>query len=243
MSSLFNSTQQRSSLEGAISQLEAQYLDSATLFLTTTPLITNDVEQATSISLTANNVVSISWQPRAWLPITGTGGLNTVQRTDKTYIPFGIQDGRSRKCGGDTTGSFGLGHARTSRDATLNVGTAMPTLGQRLTIALGGNFHSGATADFSAYTNQLFPGVSQPSVFPASIQTSADASTYGWYFEPRLNFNSAVLRRARIPVGRRERQGTHAAYNGTGVTTGGVGGLRCFPQDRLFFVDRGRPTE
>ena len=237
-SSLFNSNQQRSSLEGAIPQLEGGYIFPA--LLGTTPLIQNDVERATSGSLASTNAVTVTWQPYAWLPLDATGGLNAIQRTDNSYIPFGVNSSGSAINGGDTTGSYGLGRG-TSRDATLTAGTAMPLLRQHLTLAIGGNVYSQSTADFTAYTDQLAPGVSTPTSFPTTGcgqstcpsffgQSVASANTYGWYMEPRLNISSRFFAAPgfRLDGGS---GGTHASYN-----TGSIGGLSAFPKIDLSWI-------
>jgi TonB-dependent SusC/RagA subfamily outer membrane receptor len=62
-SSLFNSAQQRSSLEGAITQLDGEYLNPTVLSgmeFNGTPLIDNEVEQATAGSLTATNALAFN---------------------------------------------------------------------------------------------------------------------------------------------------------------------------------------
>ena len=239
-SSLFNGTQQRGSLAQAIPQLEGHYIDSTVL--TTAPLIQNDVERATDNQQTTTNALTLNWQPYPWLPLSGTGGLNTIQRTDQTYIPFGVDysgtscaSSLSNLCTGDTTGYFGLGRG-VSHDQTLNVGTGIPMLRQHLTLGLGGNFHSSTTEDFSAATPSLAPGVASPTSFTtcpdgtsgcgSASQKSSGTSTYGWYIEPRLNFASRffVAPGFRLDGGS---GGSHASYSTGGFTNGG---LSAFPK-------------
>ena len=69
-SSLFNSNQQRSDLEQAIPQLEAQFVDVSQL--SNTPLITNDVDHITASNLTSTNTVSLNWQLTPRAPVTAT---------------------------------------------------------------------------------------------------------------------------------------------------------------------------
>ena len=157
-------------------------------------------------NLTSTNALTVQWQPASWLPLDATVGLNTMQRNDETYIPYGVNtggigQGPDLNNDGDTTGSYGLGHG-TSHDQTLNVRTAIPSLAQHITLAVGGNVYSSSTADFTAYTNQLSPGIAIPPTFdcPSGIQgcishtgqSTSDQSTYGWYFELR----GSILRRA-----------------------------------------------
>lgn len=210
MSSLFNSRQQQGSLQQAIGQLEGEYIDPTQL--ASTSLIQNDVERATSAQLTSTNALTLNWQLRPWLPVTATGGLNTIQRTDNTYIPFGVNscaEGGISAIGpglqqfgdcafvGDTTGFYGLGHG-TSQDKTLTVGTSIPM--RFVTLAIGANLADESTADFSASSNHLAPGISTPSSFFQGENCSSFSgcgtnsttawSTYGWYVEPRLNVAS-----------------------------------------------------
>ena len=201
MSSLFSSTQQQGSLQQAVGQLEGEYIDSTQL--TSAPLIQNDVERATSAQLTSTNALTLNWQPYVWLPLTATGGLNTIQRNDATYIPYGVNScaeggilavGQpAGSCNGDTAGYYGLGRGN-SQDKTLMVSTEIPL--RVLKLGVGTNLTNESTADVSAATHQLAPGVSIPTSFPtlnnASSLTQATTawSTYGWYVEPRFNINS-----------------------------------------------------
>ena len=203
-SSLFNSHQQQGSLQQAISQIEGEYIDPTQL--TNASLIQNDVERATDDQLTSTNALTFNWQPYPWLPLTATGGLNTIQRNDAAYIPYGVnacseggvsalgQNGcNSSGITDDTTGYYALGRG-TSQDKTLTVGTSIPV--RLLTLGIGANLTNQSTADVSASTNQLAPGVSTPTSFPTQNNASSFNqqttawSTYGWYAEPRFNVNS-----------------------------------------------------
>lgn len=238
-SSLFNSTQQRSSLEQAIPQLEGEYINSSTVFptsyvapynLSTAPLITNDVERATDRQLTATNVLQIGWRPLEWLPITVTGGLNSMQRTDETYVPFGVNSAGPGAALADTTGSFGSGRGST-QDNTLSLSTEVPVLQHHVLVTAGGNYHSGSADDFKAYTDQLAPGVSSPTSFtcpndPHCFTTAGTSAavTYGWFLEPRLNVASRFF----VAPGFRLDGGS----GGSQVTNSGgfTGGLSAFPK-------------
>ena len=243
MSSLFNSSQQRSDLEQAIPQLEAQFVDASTL--DKTPLITNDVDHITASNLTSTNAVSLNWQLTPRAPVTATVGVNSMQRTDLGYVPFGVNisgPGQAQ----DTNGYYATGRG-SSHDATFSIGTALPYFGQLLTVAVGGNANEVQTSDVVAGTQQLAPGVSTPVVFQSPFcgagcatfsQGTSDAATYGWYFEPRLNFNSRffIAPGFRLDGGS---GGSHAAYSAGGVNTGsglskgqtaGIGDLSLFPK-------------
>ena len=233
-SSLFKSDQQQGSLQQAISQLEGEYIDPTQL--SNTPLIQNDVERATAASLASTDALTLSWHQIPWLPVDATGGINTIQRTDQTYIPFGVNScteggvaalGQpAGGCTGDTTGSYGLGRG-TSQDNTLTVGTTIPV--KLMTLGVGGNLTQETTADVTAYTNQLAPGVSVPTSFPTENgastfnQSTSAASTYGWYVEPRLNFASRFF----IAPGFRLDGGSASGANA---------GLTAFPKIDLSYV-------
>ena len=170
-SSISNGNQQRSSLEQSIGQLEGRYISTQPYddinrgaghnggtILPGAPLVQNEMERATDGSYDVANTVTATWQPRPWLPLNGTGGFNTIQRTDETYIPYGVNSCSTRSnsdpnnvgnC--DSTGSFGAGHG-TSNNITLVAGTAMPFFSQRLTLALGGNVYNQSTNDIRVYT-------------------------------------------------------------------------------------------
>ena len=160
-------------------------------------------------------------------------------------MPFGVNisgPGQAQ----DTNGYYATGRG-SSHDATFNVGTALPYFGQLLTVAVGGNANEIQTSDVVAGTQQLAPGVSTPVVFQSTFcgtgcatfsQGTTAASTYGWYFEPRLNFNSRffIAPGFRLDGGS---GGSHAAYSAGGVNTGsglakgqtaGIGDLSVFPK-------------
>ena len=236
MSSLFNTAQQQGSLQGAILQLEGEYVSPA--LLAGTPLIQYDVQRATDQQLASNNALNINWRPVAWLPLNVTGGINTIQRTDETLIPYGINP-----CGplaynplgcGDTTGSYGLGRG-TSQDKTLTVGTTGIPL-KLVTLAVGANLTQESTADVTATTQQLAPGVTVPTTFLTTdcggtnqpgcatfSQATTAWSTYGWYIEPRLNVASKFF----VAPGFRLDGGSASGANA---------GLTAFPKIDLSFI-------
>ena len=233
-SSVYNSLQQRSSLEGAITQLEGEYINPA--LLGTSPLIVNEFERATDNELTSTNALTSSWQLTSWLPLTATAGLNTIQRTDNTLIPYGINSASVGNVVGDTTGSYGLGRG-VSEEKTLNIGTTVPF--RLVSVAVGGNYVGGSTNDFQAYTNQLSPGVTDPTTFPTSngaginssfSQSTSAVSTYGWYVEPTFNFLSRFF----VSPGFRLDGGSAVGSNA---------GLTGLPKIDLSYVAVDRPTQ
>jgi len=244
-SSLFKSTGQQGSLQQAITQLAGEYIGAdqevfnptynLPFNLATTPLIVNDVEKVTTASLTATNSVTIGWQPIWWLPLTATGGINTVQRTDEAYTPFGINAGGPGGSNGqvnntfdprDTTGYYSVGRGNT-QDNTLTVGTSIPVWHNRITLGLGGNLHSTSTGDFFASTNELGPGISTPTVFPNTTnsgvtssfsQSMTGGSTYGWYVEPRLNLSSRFFAAPGFRLDGGSASGNQGGFQGSGLT-------------------------
>ena len=238
-SSLLNSTQQQGSLQGAIAQLAGDYISPSGILGEAGKfggvggvLIAGDVERATSNAVTQTNGLSLHWQAASWLPLDLTGGINTIQRTDNTYVPFGVSATGLGSGFSDTTGSYGLGRG-VSHDQTLTIGTAIPL--KIVTLALGGNSFTESTADFSIFTNQLAPGVSTPTDFLCPVQSgcngtqsTAGASTYGWYVEPRLNVASKFF----VSPGFRLDGGS----GGRSTTSSGLNGLTAFPKVDLSYV-------
>ena len=266
-SSLFNSNQQQGSLQAAIDQLQGKYINGA-IFHTTgndrvqidttllmAPLIANDVERNTQSSLTSMNIVTLTWQARSWLPLTLTGGINTIQRIDQSYIPFGINNtGPGAACATvnsvcpstDTTGYYGLGRG-TSHVQTLDIGTQLPLSQAHMTLALGGDIYGLSTNDFATATNHLAPGISVPTQFltcgvsiqtnnvfgclnSPSSQSTTNQTTYGWYVEPRINVASKFF----VAPGFRLDGGSGGS---------GTGGLSLFPKIDLSYivVDQSHP--
>jgi hypothetical protein len=98
-----------------------------------------------------------------------------------------------------------------------------------VTLALGANLTSESTADFTAYTGQLSPGVTEPTAFPTTGvngasspssfgQSTVAASTYGWYFEPRLNFASKFFVAPGFRLDGGSASGTQGGFAGGGLT-------------------------
>ena len=104
----------------------------------------------------------------------------------------------------------------------------------------------------TAYTQQLQPGVTEPTTFlgDSSLvgQQTSGSSTYGYYIEPRLNVSSRffITPGFRLDGGS---AGSHASYNAGGVNStavgSGIGGLSAFPKIDLSFVavDQSHPKK
>ena len=130
-----------------------------------TPLITNDVDHVTASNLTeATNAVSPNRQLMPRAPLTGTVGVNSMQRTDQGYTPFGVNIAGPGAVA-DTNGYYATGRG-SSHDATLSIGTTAVYFGQLLTAwRWGGERQRGVRrSDVVAGTQQLAPGVSTPVV-------------------------------------------------------------------------------
>jgi hypothetical protein len=217
--SLFQGDQRRSSLENAISQLQGEYIQPSQLG--TGVLLTKEFEQATDHQLTITNDVTIDWQALSWLRLQALGGINTIQRVDETFVPYGVNTSSFNDLKGDTTGSYGLGRG-TSRTLTLTLGTTIPIPLAR--VAVGVNYTSQSTGDVSAYTSQLSPGVTRPTSFPTGLingqapstfgQASSATSTYGWYVQPTFNLNSRFFASPGFRLDGGSASGAHAGLTG-----------------------------
>ena len=256
---MFNSAQQTSSLQQAIPQLQGVYvgggfvtgiidLSGTTIrSLSNTPLVKNFVQRATAASVTSTNALTLGWQPRAWLPINVTGGLQTIQRTDQTYIPYGITpagpDACDRAdldcpCGYHWLLRFGQRtFAQSDADSWDCYSTLPPAcvvgawvvtcIAERRTIS-----RLPLTSSLQEYLTLHRSSVSVVSNICGSAgQSSSGSSTYGWYFEPRLNLSSRFFAAPgfRLDGGS---GGTHATSSSGGV----VGGLSAFPKLDLSYV-------
>ena len=242
-SGLMNSTQRQSSLDNAITQLAGQYIPND--YQGT--LIANEFDLATDNSQTLTNALSIHWQLAPWLPLDATGGINTIQRADVNYIPYGINtdyigavtfNGGKSKIEGfdaDTTGYYSMGNGRSNVE-TLNIGTTIPL--RFVNLAFGGNMHIQATSNDNIFTNELSPGVSVPTQFvdaqgvPQPYRyVTARQSTYGWYVQPQIHVGSLYLN----PGFRLD--------GGSGGTQSNSGGLSAFPKVDLSYVAVDRQGE
>jgi TonB-linked SusC/RagA family outer membrane protein len=238
--SLLNGTQQQSSLQDAIGQLANAYVDTT---LVGVPSVKRFYERSTAASLTTNAAGQLTWSGISWLPLELTGGINTVNSTDKTLVPrgivwqFGTADSSAR-LSPDTAGYFAIGR-RTSIDRTANLSAPRFPLSRFFTGSVGVNLHTSSNAALSSSVYRIPAGASEPtslgcppdvgsgSVTAAacgeSTQQSASATTYGWYFVPTLNYNSRFF----VSPGFR--------FDG-GSSSGSNAGLTGFPKIELSWV-------
>jgi hypothetical protein len=92
-----------------------------------------------------------------------------------------------------------------------------------VTTAVGANFTSQSTSDFSAYTSQLAPGVSVPTQFTYAdgtgpTQQTISSSTYGWYVEPKLNLHSRFFVAPGFRLDGGSASGANGGFAGSGLT-------------------------
>ena len=251
-SSLLDANQQKSSLESAINQLDGVYIDP--LLLGNNPLVSQFVERVTDHAVTSTNAVTLDWRAASWLPITATGGINTIQRTDESLIPYGINQVSDPngvclgQCASDTTGSFGLGRG-VSQVNTVSIRTSIPAWHQQVTVTVGGDLTSTSTNDVTAYTSQLAPGVTSPSSFPTTggvggmspstfSQSTTAGSTYGLYLQTNVHLFGSMY----LNPGFRLDGGSASGANGSSGAAG-LQGLTGLPKIDLSYllIDQSKP--
>lgn len=186
---LFRSAQQRSSLDNALSALMSLYVD--TTQLAQTPLISQFYERARSNQWTIDNAVNPQWKPFSWLPLTGTLGLSIQLKDDDALLPRGYYVTPSAPL--DSLGRYGITHGR-AITKTGEIYTGIPSslrVGQ-LTTSLGFNVTQVSINDLISITDSLAVGETQPVTFnnPTTTLNTVSTTTYGWFFEPRLNLKS-----------------------------------------------------
>jgi hypothetical protein len=191
-SNLFHGLQQRSSLEKQLPSLIAivdttptQIGADGTVISYGPERTVNAFERAITEQLTFNNVLTASWAPWAWLPLTGTAGLNTATGHDVTLLTRDISLVRGVGAT-DTLGHYGVGQ-NNSTVKTLKVNTQIPGLRGRLITGMGFELDAQSTSDIQGSKDTLALGVTTPPVLDAgATQSMTSTATYGWFFEPRL---------------------------------------------------------
>jgi TonB-dependent SusC/RagA subfamily outer membrane receptor len=189
-SQLFHGLQRLSSLEKQISSFAGMTdtvctLPGATSCANSDNPTVNAYERATDEQLTFTGALSVSWMPWAWLPLTGTAGLNTTTGHDMSLLPRGY----ALAATDDTLGHFSVGQ-KSSTVRTLTVNTIIPGWRGRLRSAVGLNVNAQSTADVVAEQDTLALGVNTPQTLSRpSSQAATGATTYGWFFEPQLTLS------------------------------------------------------
>ena len=196
-SSLYNSTQHRSSLGlGIISTLLSTYIgpdgpgrDIASNIVygdQSTVLFGGFGERVSSSGQTANYAASGQWQARSWLPIVATGGLSTATNDDEALVPRGLNSPYEDD---NNAGRFAVGK-RTTQTQSAIVTSNFPLWRELATVALGINYTGTAYADEQQSVDSLIPGVSRPSTFTHASQNTGSQTSFGWFVEPKLSLSS-----------------------------------------------------
>jgi len=211
---LFVSHQQQSSLQSAIGQLEATFVDTSSLGAQ--PLLNNFYERATSDELHSTNALTASWRPLSWLPVlNATAGVDLMNRKSQTLVP------RNFMPYADSVGYFSTARNDT-RMTTLTLGTSIPSRVVRTDF--GFNFTAQAFDDIAGSVQGIPSGVEIPSTLgPGGTESSVSTTTYGWYLVPQFNIRSRLF----INPGLRLDGGS---ASGRRVSTGGIPGVNGFPK-------------
>lgn len=207
--SLSNSSQLQGSGQTQLSALAGVYLDTTVIGPTSISEYTN---KSTSHSVTTNNALSVDWGWRN-VPLSAQAGTNSVDRTDRSLVPYGVASiARTQRGQYDTLGYYSMGHGSSSTQ-TANV-NARIFPNYKVSTALGLNVIRTSTEDFSAGPVTLTPGVSSPAALDLSTQRTTALTTAGWFIEPKLNVNSRffVLPGYRIDGG--SASGSHGGLKG-----------------------------
>ena len=190
--SITNSGQHGSSLDGAIGQLANLYVDQTVL--DSVPLLQQFYERATSDRLRMTTALSGQTTTIPWLPLTATIGMDVTNSTDKSLIPRGVAQTNTA----DSAGYFSIGRGNTVA-TSWTVGANQIPLTRLASASVGLNYNRVAGDRTTSTAFSLPVGVDEPTQFTCagtvancipSLQTSVTTSTYGWFFEPRLNWNS-----------------------------------------------------
>lgn len=191
--SVTTSDQRQSSAQNDLATLSSTYLDTANLGpFAGDPsrprvAVAGYVRRATSHDVTTQGSVSANWMRWARLPIRMTGGIQTLERADKQLLPFGFASSSFS----DTLGAFSVGHGR-SVVRTGDVSSTVP-LAHLVTAGVGANVAITTTEDFSGVKDTLQAGITEPAALSRGTQRSSSLTTAGWFFEPRINFNSRLI--------------------------------------------------
>jgi TonB-linked SusC/RagA family outer membrane protein len=184
---LFHSNQQRSSLESSVGAMMGTYID--TTQLEPGSIVPNFFERATVQQLTFDNAATVQWLPFSWLPLNGTAGISVQTSHDETLLPRSYVVAYP-----DSLGHFSTSQG-TATTKTLGFNTTIPIpVGgwTHLRTAFGATITQSATTDGLLTTSMLQPGETSPNTLtnPVAGQRTQSATTYGWFVEPQLNFNS-----------------------------------------------------
>ncbi len=217
--SLYRSTQQRSSLEGQVQPLSVTYLDkvNGTYYRPSTSAAYNGSGVGAGITVgdyleefyrltTASSIrsmtgINMQWRPRDWMIVNATGGLDVQARDDQTLIPRGLPHlqniSLSDPSESDSNGVFNRGTG-TAMIGSLNMYTTMrASLPWKIMLetTVGGDISRTTTGDLVVESRGLAAGTST-SAGAASItgrDTRTGISSFGWYIQPQLRRGNFYL--------------------------------------------------
>ncbi len=216
--SMSGSKQTKSSLtNNAISELRIANIDTSQLgpegIFQGTPFV-----RAQSRSVSSRTTGNMNWQATSWLPLTGTMGLDAVNRNDQRALPRGYWLAGSS----DSLGYFNSGSGSyTTQSLSLGVGAGgirLPIRGAKaLRLLSGVSVTKTSNAIQTASADSLSIGSYSPSRIDGGAQQLDSRIVAGWYVEPRLDVQSRFF----VVPGIRF-DGSNAA--------GSKGGLSSFPR-------------
>ncbi|MBX6330632.1 MAG: TonB-dependent receptor [Gemmatimonadaceae bacterium] len=197
-------TQRRSSLEQQLDQLMGTYYDRSTgqyyvantggSFDPSTQLLSNYFTRVEDVATTFTTGVNATWRPLSWLSASSDAGLQLLSRDDEALTPTGVP----ASFPGDTIGKIGVGRGQ-SLVRTVNArmtATAPLPHGFRFQTAVGANYTSTSTHDFSATASGLSPGSSSigtATQFDRPSESASDVTSFGWYVEPTISHKRVWL--------------------------------------------------
>jgi hypothetical protein len=210
MTSLTNSAQQQSSANLTLSTLASTYMDTTAI---SPAAVGGYAERVRSQTAVSNIALSLNWTAWRVLPLTGTLGISTNDRQDKTLLPYGIA---VPAIGGsltnlDSAGYFGTGRGTNVMKSGTIVGTLFPA--GHIVTAIGLDVNQNSATVFQAVTDSLSPGVSAPSIFSAAGQQSSEQTTAGWFVQPQINLHSRFFVNPGFRVDGGSNSGTSSTFS------------------------------
>jgi hypothetical protein len=179
------STQRQTSGNLTLSSLASSYFDTTAITPTAVGQFAEQVRSQTTVS---NTGLTLDWTALRMFPITGTVGVSTNDRQDRTQRPYGILiPSALSPTNADSLGYFGTGRGTNATNSITLLGTL---LAKRVRIPVGLNVNQASATIFQATADSLSPGITVPTIFSAAGQQSMRQTTAGWYVQPQINVNS-----------------------------------------------------
>ncbi len=187
---LTKSLQYQSSANDQLSTLASTYIDTANV----NPGRPGQYAyQLKTDATTVDHALALNLLRWSWLPLTGTVGMNRVERSAEGLTPRGIfviED--CRTCTSILTkmskGQFSERHENMTIGTARINGTLFP--GARTSVSLGSEIKKESRSDIAGVSDTLMQGVSRPSALVSANRSGRNTTTGGWFLEPRLNLNS-----------------------------------------------------